>query len=104
VRRWYPAYDVTLVLLAPFLVTAAFHVSDFWSSYMMITGAQAQLLKTNLLAGMAAAVLWAAGVRPWDAAQRTPLHFALLALLLAVIGHGAVAAASWHRSRKEPRA
>lgn len=100
VRRWYPAYDVALALLAPFLLVAAFRVSDFWSSYMMITGIQGRLLKVNLLAGAAAALLWAAATRPWEAAGRTPGAFAVLAVLLAVIGYGAVVFASWRCSRE----
>jgi O-antigen/teichoic acid export membrane protein len=100
VRRWYPAYDVALALLAPFLLVAAFRVSDFWSSYMMITGFQGRLLKVNLLAGAAAASLWAAAVRPWEPAGRAPGQFASLAVLLAVIGYAAVVFASWRCSRE----
>jgi O-antigen/teichoic acid export membrane protein len=98
VRRWYPAYDVALALLAPFLLVAAFRVSDFWSSYMMITGFQGRLLKTNLLAGAAAAALWALLARPWAGAG--PAQFAMLAVLLAVIGYAAVVFASWRCSRE----
>jgi O-antigen/teichoic acid export membrane protein len=100
-RRWYPAYDIALSLVAPFLVVAALRVSDFWSSYMMITGLQDRLLKTNMLAGAAAALLWIAMARPWNAAGRTPGQFALLAVLLAVIGYAAVVLASWRTSREE---
>jgi O-antigen/teichoic acid export membrane protein len=103
VQRWYPAYDVARGLLGIFLVVAAFRVSDFWSSYMMITGFQGRLLKTNLLAGAAAALLWAAVARPWEAASRTPGNFALLAGLLATIGYAAVVLASWRCSREGQR-
>lgn len=100
IRRWFPAYDVALALLAPFLLVAAFRVSDFWSSYMMITGLQGRLLKTNLLGGAAAALLWALIARPWQAAGSTPGQFALLAVLLATIGYAAVVAAAWRSSRE----
>jgi O-antigen/teichoic acid export membrane protein len=100
VRHWYPAYDIALALLAPFLLVAAFRVSDFWSSYMMIAGFQGRLLRTNLLAGAACAMLWAAVARPWDTAGRTPAMFALLAVLLAVVGYSAVVLASWRCSRE----
>lgn len=100
VRRWYPAYDIALALLAPFLLVAAFRVSDFWSSYMMITGFQDRLLKTNLLAGVAAALVWVLLAKPWDAAGRTPGQFAFLAVLLCVIGYAAVVFASWRCSRE----
>jgi hypothetical protein len=79
---------------------AAFRVSDFWSSYMMITGFQARLLKTNLLAGVASALSWAVLARPWEPAGRTPAQFALLAVLLAVTGYAAVVIASWRCSRE----
>lgn len=101
VRRWYPAYDVALVLLAPFLLVAALRVSDFWSSYMMITGFQGRLLKTNLLAGALAAVAWLALAQPWEAAGRTPVRFALLAVLLAGVGYAAIVLAAWRCSREE---
>ncbi|HTH78309.1 MAG TPA: hypothetical protein VL593_04960 [Ramlibacter sp.] len=100
-QRWYPAYDIALSLVAPFLVVAALRVSDFWSSYMMITGLQDRLLKTNMLAGGAAALLWIAIAQPWNAAGRTPARFALLAVLLGVIGYAAVVLASWRSSREE---
>jgi O-antigen/teichoic acid export membrane protein len=104
VRRWYPGYDVALALLAPFLIVAALRVSDFWSSYMMITGFQDRLLKTNLLAGAVAALMWVVVARPWEVSGRTPGRFALLAVLLAIIGYAAIVLASWRCSREEKRA
>lgn len=100
-RRWYPAYDIALGLVAPFLLVAALRVSDFWSSYMMITGLQGRLLKTSILAGAAAALVWAAIARPWDAGGRTPGQFALLAVLLAAIGYAAVVLAAWRSSSEQ---
>lgn len=100
VRRWYPAYDIARALLGPFLLVAAFRVSDFWSSYMMIAGFQDRLLRTNLVAGGACALLWAGIARPWDAASRTPGVFVLLAVLLAIVGYAAVVLASWRCARE----
>jgi hypothetical protein len=82
--------------VAPFLVVAAFRVSDFWSSYLMIVGFQGRLLRTNLVAGAAAAIAWllAAG------REGTPQAFAWLAVALAVAGYAAVAAAAWRTSRE----
>jgi hypothetical protein len=68
---------------------------------MMITSLQDRLLKTNMLAGGAAALLWIAIAQPWNAAGRTPARFALLAVLLGVIGYAAVVLASWRSSREE---
>jgi O-antigen/teichoic acid export membrane protein len=96
IGQWYPAYDAARNLVAPFLVVAAFRVSDFWSSYLMIVGFQGRLLRTNLVAGAAAAIAWllAAG------REGTPQAFAWLAVALAVAGYAAVAAAAWRTSRE----
>jgi len=93
-RRFYPAYDVALTLLPAFLLVAAFRVSDFWSSFMMITGSQDKLLKVSLLSGAAAAALWAIVAQPWASSGGTPMQFAMLAVLLAVGGYVAIVFAS----------
>jgi O-antigen/teichoic acid export membrane protein len=103
VRRWYPAYAMAIALLPPFLLVAAFRVSDFWSSYMMITGYQDKLLKTNVLAGAAGALVWALATRPWDASPQTPQQLALLAAALCVSGYAAVALVSLRCSRAKVR-
>jgi hypothetical protein len=46
-------------------------------------------------------LLWIAIARPWDAAGRTPGQFALLAVLLALIGYAAVVLASWQSSSEK---
>jgi len=100
IARWYPAYDIAKDLVAPFLVVAAFRVSDFWSSYLMIVGYQGRLLRTNLLAGASVAIAWLVVARAMgDAAS--PAAFAWLAVALAVVGYVAVAIASQRASRTE---
>jgi hypothetical protein len=94
---------MAIVLLPPFLLVAAFRVSDFWSSYMMITGYQDKLLKTNVLAGAAGALVWALATRPWDASPQTPQQLALLAAALCVSGYAAVALVSLRCSRAKVR-
>jgi O-antigen/teichoic acid export membrane protein len=102
-RRWYPAYDIAQGLLAPFLLVACFRVSDFWSSFMMITGFQNRLLRTSIVAGGIAAMLWGVVTQPWRPDGRTPGQLAMLAVALAVVGY-AVAALASRRSALEASA
>ncbi|HEY8048672.1 MAG TPA: hypothetical protein VIE63_05820, partial [Ramlibacter sp.] len=102
IGRWYPAYGIAPMLVAPFLVVAAFRVSEFWSSYLVIVGYQGRLLRTNLLAGAGAALAWIVAVQAAGNA-RTPGGFAWLALALAVIGYAAVAWGAMRTSRTESR-
>lgn len=101
-RIWYPKYDLAPSLLPIFLLVAAFRVSDFWSSYMMITGHHNRLLKTNLLAGVAGGAVWLLFSPPWRATGQVQ-PWALLAAALTVTGYVAVAWTSWAASRSGAR-
>jgi O-antigen/teichoic acid export membrane protein len=103
IAHWYPAYDIAPALVAPFLVVAAFRVSDFWSSYLMIVGYQGRLLRTNLLSGAVAALAWGIATEATGRAK-TPASFAWLAVSLALAGTAAVAWAATRTSRTEARA
>jgi O-antigen/teichoic acid export membrane protein len=103
IARWYPGYDVAPALVAPFLVVAAFRVSEFWSNYLMIVGFQGRLLRTNLLAGIAAAIVWGAGMFAARSAVDA-VAIAWLAVALSVIGYIAVGWAATRLRSQEQRA
>ena len=95
VGRWYPQYGDAVRLFPWFLAIAAFRMSDFWSSFLLIVGKEGRLLRANLAASAAALAAWALLVRPWHAGPVSPQQVALLAVLLTLFAYAAVAAAAW---------
>jgi len=98
VTRWYPNYTGARTLLPLFIAVAVLRVSDFWSSFLLITGREAQLLRLNLATAGLGLLVWCAITRPWDGAPATLQQVGWLAAVLSVLAYAAVASASW-RSR-----
>ena len=101
IERWFPDYRAATEILVIFFGIAVLRVSDFWSSFLMISGHEMWLLALNCLvltAGTSVWMLFRSGYRfmPSDLAP-----YAMLAALLSVGHYLASAAMAWrlmHRS------
>lgn len=96
VGRWFMPYRAALALLPLFLVVAVLRVADFWSSYLLVVGREKLLLLSNIAAVLVGSVLWFAWLQ--SLAGGVAQGIALLAVVLAVLVHGATAGVAWrHR-------
>ena len=98
ITHWFPAYADARTLLPIFLVVAVLRVSDFWSSFMVVAGREAWLLVLNLSSVILSTAFWWLMTQPSRATLSTE-QVAMLALLLATSGYGAVALAAWRCAR-----
>ncbi len=93
IHRAYPQYEDAVALVPLFIVIAVLRVSDFWSSFLVVTGAEARLLRVNLLVAAAAAAAWGLLVAGGAGAHRPALEqVALLPALMTAAGYLAVVA------------
>jgi O-antigen/teichoic acid export membrane protein len=99
--RWFSEYDAARILLPLFLGIAVVRVSDFWSSFMVVLGLEALLLRLNVVAVIGAALVWLIIVRPWSSPPRELWEFGLLAALLTLANYSATAIACWYVSKRE---
>jgi O-antigen/teichoic acid export membrane protein len=97
VVRWYPNYAGASALLPLFIAVAVLRTSDFWSTFLLITGMEAQLLRLNLAAAGLGLAIWSMIARPWGDAPATLQQVGWLAALLSVLAYAAVAGVSWRR-------
>lgn len=102
IDRWFPAYTASAGLLTLFFGIAVLRVSDFWTSFLMVSGHEARLLMLDglvLVAGLSAWMLYLSGHR----SQHSDLAvYGMLAVVLALGHYLCSAAMAWrivHRSR-----
>lgn len=82
VRRWYPAYSGTDSLLLLFFFVAALRVSDFWSSFLLVTGHEQSLLKVSVICGLLGLGAWLLWLQPWLGHTFSLIDFGWLAFFL----------------------
>ena len=82
IPKWYPQYIDALPLFPPLLLAAAFRVSDFWSSYLIIVHRHNSLLKTQFFL-MLFPLLYYIFVSTGSTSMQVPYNLTLLALFLA---------------------
>ncbi|MBT2300805.1 hypothetical protein J7E70_10040 [Variovorax paradoxus] len=99
IHRWYPRYGDAQALIPIFLGIAVLRVSDFWSSFLLISGLEARLLKINLYAMVFSLTVWASFVRPWSNEPTTLQQVSWLAAFLTVSAYLAAAGVSWRAGR-----
>ena len=102
VSEWYPQYAAS-VTIAPLLLTiAVLRVSDYWTGFLIVVGAEARLLATSscLVLGITAGWWWLIGSGP----AVSVTEIAWLALCLAASTYVAAAAAAWGVARKSRHA
>lgn len=95
IHRWYPRYSDALALIPLFLAIAVLRASDFWTSFLLIAGLEARLLRLNLGAMAFSMLAWVALVRPWNAEPATLQQVSWLAALLTLSAYLTAARASW---------
>lgn len=83
ISKWYGQYTDALPLFLPLLLAAAFRVSDFWSSYLIIVHRHISLLVTQSFLILTAFLYCRYGLQGTDW-MSDPYNFTLLALFLAV--------------------
>lgn len=79
---WYGQYQDALPLFLPLLAAAAFRVSDFWSSFLIITHRHVSLLVTQVIL-IVVAFVYCRFALDGTAWMQDPYNFTLLALFLA---------------------
>lgn len=82
IPKWYPQYANTLFLFPPLLLAAAFRVSDFWSSYLIIMNRHIILLATQFFIVLPP-ILYYFNCLAGSSKMQNPYNFTLLALFLA---------------------
>lgn len=102
IEHWFADYRSTTTLLVIFFGIAMLRVSDFWSSFLLISGHETRLLALTaaVLAGGAAG--WALYVRCFQNDSMNPTLYGMLGALLAVGHYVASAAMAWHILRQAP--
>jgi O-antigen/teichoic acid export membrane protein len=99
VARWYPQYSEAIGLIPLLLVVGVLRVSDFWSSYLLITGYERRLLVLNGATVVCATLVWLAWTTPWRDAPTSLWDIGLLATLLSLFSNIATAGAAWRVQR-----
>jgi O-antigen/teichoic acid export membrane protein len=94
VPHWFPVYADAVTVLPIFLLVASLRVSDFWTSYLVITGRETQLLTLNCVVGFCGAASWGILVN-WHLSRLHPRQVALLALTLTSLSYLSVACFAW---------
>jgi hypothetical protein len=99
ITLWYPQYAASATLLPLFVLIAVLRVSDFWSSFLLIVGLEAWLLRLNVVAAVLGTATWAVWMQPWNSGPLTLQQVGWLAVVLTVFAYAAVVAASWRARR-----
>lgn len=101
VARWFAEYLMAMQLLPLLLTVAVLRVADFWTSYLMVVGLEARLLRVTLFAGALSVIVWLAFVRPWAGGSVELRDVAVLAVALAATSFAAAALTSWRAAGQE---
>lgn len=94
-RAWFPAYASAGAVLPVFLLIAALRVSNFWASFLILTGKEVQLVWLNIGGTVAAVLSWLVWTQPWRNPSLSIMEIALLAALLTVVSYTLTAFAAW---------
>jgi len=97
IAHWYPQYTEAIVLVPLLMFAGVLRISDFWSSFLAISGYEMRMLLVNLASVACAIGVWL----PWRMGQApaSPVDFALLAVLLSAFGSAFAATAAWQVRR-----
>jgi hypothetical protein len=104
IAAWYPSYADASALVPLVTLVGLLRISDFFSSYLMITGREARMLQVNLVALLCGVGAWLVWLEPWSGSPLTPHHMAVLAAVLSLLGGVIAAATSWATRRESDRA
>ncbi len=99
IDTWYPNYADAAAVVPLLTLVSVLRVSDFFSSYLMITAHEGRMLLVNIVTVLCGIAAWLAWLEPWSGALPTLLHVALLAAGLSLLGSGLAAVTSWATQR-----
>jgi O-antigen/teichoic acid export membrane protein len=99
IAAWYPGYADAASVLPLLTLLGVLRVSDFFSSYLMITGREGRMLSVNIASLLCAFAIWFAWFRPsGDPMALEPV--AWLAALLSLVGSLFAACMAWVTQRR----
>lgn len=98
VSRWYPQYAASTAIAPLLIAVGVLRVSDYWSSFLLIVGAETKLLRATAFTAIGAAgTWWILGGHPHTASLVT---VAWLSLSLASTTYLAGMAMAWKESKR----
>lgn len=100
IAAWYPSYADASQLVPLMTLVGVLRISDFFSSYLMITGREARMLQVNLVTLLCGVGAWFAWLEPLGDPPLTLQDVATLAAVLSLLGGVIAAAISWTVRRK----
>lgn len=98
IQNVYPAYSAAIAIIPVLSIAAALRVSDFWSSFLVITGNERTSLAINVAAVVISLGLWWATTGFYTASQS--LGLAYLAALIALATYFCSFAASYQFAKR----
>ena len=101
IQHWFPKYNDGLELLSFMIFVAAVRISDFWTSFMIITGLENRLLFINIVAVVSSICLWVYWMQPWYYKNIELIDIVLLAILLSSVNYILTALESWRSIRRK---
>jgi O-antigen/teichoic acid export membrane protein len=102
IDRAFPSYADSSPLIGVFIFSAAFRISDFWSSFLVITGREGPLLVANVAVVALVGGGWWLWLR-WADVPVSAASISWLALLLSLAAHAVAAVMSMAAARRSPR-
>lgn len=101
IMHWFPNYLPATSLIALFLGTGVLRLSDFWSSYLIITGYEKRLLFIKLAVVAAVLLIWFFAVFRANQNNAGLTAFALLAFALSLANYLTVFITSFSKGHVE---
>ena len=98
VSRWYPQYAASVTIAPLLIAVGVLRVSDYWSSFLLIVGAETRLLRATVAAALGASVAWWFLRGPAAAASVASVGWLALGLAGATYLAGMMTA--WKESRR----
>lgn len=95
VARWFADYSAAMTLLPWLLAASVLRVADFWTSYLMVVGLEALLLRLSLLSGAISGIAWLVFAWRGSGAAIALVDVAVLALILSATSYACSALAAW---------
>jgi O-antigen/teichoic acid export membrane protein len=95
VLQWFPVYAGSTGIIGIFLIVAAFRISDFWGSYLIITGKEKRQLLIYILVGTVVFSVWLYKMQSPAGLVIGIDNIAALAMALTVLGYFSSFSAAW---------
>jgi O-antigen/teichoic acid export membrane protein len=100
IRRWFPGYDGARILIPFFAGVSVLRLSNFWSSFLIVTGHEWRLFWVNVLSLAIGGGFWFLWRRPLTMGGLNTLDIAGLAVALTLSAYVGSALCAWQSVRK----